>query len=149
MEATNKQIIIIVSVVVFLLIIAFWLTYRSGKKSESNNPSNIVITDDIVGTTTLSNDDKTELKGLAVMFYEDMDGINISWDIELFQKANLLSDTKLAALSNIFNAMYQVKTGQTFLQWLQGEFMANTPLNFSVASKRSILVSRLMGIGAS
>ena len=145
MKIGNKQIIIIVSVVVVLLIIAFYLTYSSGKKS--NKASSLEITDDIVGTTILSDEKKQELKALAISIHHDMDGANWNWEKNLYMSANLLSDSELNALSNIFNAMYEVNSQETFLQWLKDEkFFWN---DMSLQTEVNVLIKRMEGIGIS
>ena len=114
----KKQIIYIVIISILLLSIMFYYFYKLGKKS---NPSNTKIGKDEAGTTELTDAEIEELKQLAIALHNDMDGMNWNWDKALYKKVSTFSDTKLVALSNIFNTLYESESGETFVSWLKNE----------------------------
>lgn len=143
---TNKQIIIIVSIVVVILLVAFYLTYRAGKKM--TDPNKVKIGSDEAGTTALTQQEVDSLKALALSIHSDMDGLNWKgWNNSLYEKAGLLSDTELVALSNIFNTLYENESGQTFLQWLNAENFSYGSVEFGIQIES--LKARLVNLGIS
>ncbi len=144
MNLSNKQILIIVSVVVVILALILWYTYSAGKKSQAS--SSAKAPSDVIGTP-LTEEREQFLDGLAQSLHYDMQGINMTWDNSLYDQASMLGNNELVALSNIFNYQYQAESGETFLQWLQGENFSWD--DFGLASSVQILKDRLVELGVS
>jgi len=141
----DKQTIIIIAVAVVVLIIAAYLLYRAGKKSADS--SKVKPKKDKVGAGNLTDEEYDDINSLAVNLFNDMDGGNWSWEETYYERAVELSDEELAVLNNVFNEKYESDSGQTFLQWLQGEqFWWN---DYALQQKVTVLINRLVGIGAS
>jgi len=141
---TNKQLVIIVSIVIVIIALILFFTYRAGKKS--GDTSNVNPPNDVIGTP-LTEDEKNYLNGLAVSLYNDMDGINMTWNNDLYSAVALLSDSHLVALSNIFNYKYQSNSGETFLQWLENENFSWD--SYSLATNITTVKNRLRNLGVS
>lgn len=117
MNFTQKQIIVIVSIIIIIVIIAFYMTYKAGQ--DTSKPSTTKIPKKITGD--LTDEEVENLRSLAINLFNDMDGINIGWDGNLYNKVNLLDNRKLVGLSNIYNYIYENQTGETLLQWFKNE----------------------------
>ena len=144
MNLSNKQIIILVSVVVLVIIIVLYMTYRAGKKASSTSQAKAP--SDVVGTS-LTDEEAQYLDALAVSLYNDMNGVNWNWNGNIYDEVSLLSDSKLVALSNIFNFKFEKDSGETLLQWLENEsFNWNS---FSLDTKVQTIKNRLRNLGVS
>lgn len=140
----DKKTIIILAVALIVLIIAAYLLYRAGKRS--GDSSKVKPPKDDVGGGNLTNQEYDDINALSVNLFNDMDGANWSWEETYYERAVELSDEELAVLNNVFNEKYENDSGQTFLQWLQGEqFWWN---DFALQQKVNVLINRLVGIGA-
>ena len=126
----NKRALIIVSVSILVFIIILVIVYYMGKRAKQK-ASQTKVGSDEAGTTVLTQAEIDKLKALAIALHNDMDGINFSYQDDLYEKMNLLSDTQLVALSNIFNVMYESESGETFLQWFDGEYWKQEGILFS------------------
>lgn len=140
----NKKVLIISIVVTIVFLLVLYFVYQSGVNSKA---SNVTITEDVAGTQ-LSNNDKQYLKGLAINLLNDFDGLNITGHSDsLLNDTSLLSDSKLVALSNIFNEMYESETEETFLQWIKNENFNWD--SFTNQTKADTIISRLTSLGVS
>jgi hypothetical protein len=102
--------------------------YKSGKKA-GTKPHGIKVPDDVIGSE-LTDEEKQQLKALAENIHDDMDGLNWSGHNDtLYEQVANLSDTKLVALSNLFNHYYEVESGETFRQWLNSESFPDLTLS--------------------
>jgi len=142
----NKRVLIIVSVSALVLIILLVVVYFMGKRAKQK-ASQTKVGNDEAGTTALTQAEIDKLKALAIALHNDMDGINFSYQDDLYEKMNLLSDTELVALSNIFNVMYEGESGETFLQWFDGEFWKQEGIIF--AEFINDLKRRMVNLGIS
>ena len=143
----DKKTLIIIAVVLITLLIAFIVVYNLGKKDD---PSKVKAGNDEAGTTNLTQQELDYLNGLAINLHDDMEGLNVTgWETEYYEEASLLSDTKLVALSNIYNFKYESNSGETFLQWLQGEQFGFVYGDFGLKSTIQTMINRLVNLGVS
>lgn len=141
----DRKLIIIIAVALVVLVLGAYLLYRAGKRSADS--SKVKPPKDDVGAGNLTDEKYDEINSLAVNLFNDMDGANWNWEEIYYERAVELSDEELAVLNNVFNEKYESDSGQTFLQWLQGEqFWWN---DYALQQKVTVLISRLVGIGAS
>lgn len=141
----NKKILILVSVVVLAIILILYFTYRAGKRA--SDLTNVKPPPDVVGTP-LTEEETNYLDALAINLYNDMNGMNfIGWNSDLYNSVSLLSDSKLVALSNIYNFKFQQESGQSFLQWLENESFSWD--SFSMDTTINTIKNRLRGLGVS
>jgi hypothetical protein len=111
----NKLIIIIVILIVVVLVV--WGIYKYGKSKTEPNLKDVPKS----VTGNLTENEVEELGALAKNLHSDMDDFSMTNNEKLYYQASILTDRKLIGLSNIFNSMYEVSSGQTLLQWLQNE----------------------------
>jgi hypothetical protein len=120
------------------------MTYRAGKKASSTSQAKAP--SDVIGTS-LTEEEEQYLDALAVSLYNDMSGVNWNWNGNIYDEVSLLSDSKLVALSNIFNFKFEKDSGETLLQWLENEnFNWNS---FSLDTKVQTIKNRLRNLGVS
>ena len=141
--ATPKAIVIVIAIVIILLIISFYLTYRSGKSSGTES-STVKPPKAITGE--LPQETVEDLDGLAHNLYNDMDGVNIMYDDDLYNRVKLLSDTELVVLSNIFNNAYQ-EGSETFIIWLDSQWFWN--YSASLQTTVNDIIDRLQNLNVS
>lgn len=117
----DSRTIKIIALVVIVLIIILIIVYYMGKRSKQE-ASKVKVGSDEAGTTELTQAEIDKLRALAIAVHNDFDGWNITgWQDDLYDQMQLLSDTELVAMTNIFNVLYEQDSGQTFLQWWDGE----------------------------
>lgn len=103
---------VIIIVGLILLGVYFW-----GRSSKDNPNTNKVPKEN----KELTEEQNERLKSLAQLMHKDMDGINLSWDEDLYRTALNLPNSELVALYNWFNSMYEVGSGETLIDWLKSE----------------------------
>jgi hypothetical protein len=130
MKITKVHIYIAIGILLFLVALGYYF-YRQGKKGitiqalpfdQPTNPS--------TGATQGAPTNDNQIKVLAGSLYSDMEGFNYGGhDYAPYNEAITLSDTDLVKLYNVFNTLYQVKSGQTLKQWIESEnyYYADVP----------------------
>jgi len=141
---SNKQIIILVSVVIIIIVLVLYFTYRAGKNASGTSTANTP--PDVVGTP-LTDEEAQYLNALAVSLYNDMNGVNWNWENNIYDEVSLLSDSKLVALSNIFNFKFEKDSGETLLQWLENENFNWD--DYSLGTNVQTIKNRLRNLGVS
>ena len=121
-----------------LLIIIYKAIKKSGAKAHQ-----VGLPSDIVGQE-LTQEEIDYLRAFAENLHQDIFEIWGVRDTELYQELSLLSDTKLVALSNIYNAMYEKDDEETFYVALDNEVFA-----FSTSTKVDTVLKRLRDLGVS
>lgn len=144
----DKKMMIIVVIVVVILAISFYFAYSSGRLS-GRNASSVDIPKGFTGD--LTDAQRSKIQNLGVSLYNDMNGANLSWQTPLYDSIMALPDNELLALNNSFNFMYEVESGETFLQWLGNEnFDYGMQLDaLELDGKVKAIISRLIFLGAS
>ena len=113
--------------------------YYTGKRKGAGTPPQLVVPQDNNG----NNIAPVVISQTAIALYDDMNGINFlgMHDANLYEAVNLFSNTDLVNLYNDFNTRYFSESGYTLVQWIDGEYYANT--DFAAA-----INSRLKSLGA-
>lgn len=122
MDKQTKKWLIVAGIILVLLIAFGIYWYKRGKKTTSIAP----IIKDNPGSTAADNNpagvSDTDIKFLATNLHTDMSGSNF-WghNDDYFQHLLELSDTDFERVYNAFNTEYQAESGQTLIQWVDGE----------------------------
>ena len=89
-----------------------------------------------INAPDLSETEKQTAKRLAVAAHEDMSGIVLSRDMELWREIVGLPDQMVAAVYNYFNALYYAEQDGTMYQWIMDEWGWVDPLG--IASRNQV-----------
>lgn len=109
---------IVVGLVILLII---YIIYRQGKKSgELGKVKNTDIPIDVYnGGNVLV--DGAKIREMSTLLHDDMKGVNVFWNDDLFQNLAKLSDSELVALDNDFNERYYNEGEGTFKEWINSQ----------------------------
>ena len=135
MKLTPKQIGIIAAIVVVIFIAIGIYFYLKGKKTttiaplptdqpDPNQPNNA----NGVGAGMISQ--------IADSLYNDMKGWNwLGHDATPYKQLDSLSDTDFVAVYNDFNTKHQSESGETLVQWINGEQYAFADVQNSIRDR--------------
>ena len=134
----NKKTLTIIAIIIVVLFIALYIAYRSGKFSSTNTKP--------PKTGDLTPEEVAILEALSQKLYEDMSGLNRTWNHNLYEQVSLLDDEELVVLSNIFNSKFEKESGETFFEWLDSENFSWD--SFSLETVTDTIKNRLINLGA-
>ena len=145
---SKTQIYLIIAGVALLIVIIIGIViYRSGKKSglvagaiNLSSPVN----DNPNGAVTGPQASVAELKTLAQTIHDDMDGGNLTHNIDAWNRVLVLSDSDFIKLYNEFDFDFQKESGQTLRGWIESETSYYVPfLGTQWGSTKDALLARM------
>ncbi len=119
-KQTQKYLIIGAIVFVVLISVGVWF-YRKGKKQTTiqkvpnDNPTGS-------GPNNPYTVGSPNITQLVQDLHSDMSGLNLfNNDASVYTRLMTLSDTDFVNVYNTFNSKYQIPSGQTLKEWIEGE----------------------------
>lgn len=140
-KLTDKQKLITLGIFILIVAVIFFLVYRAGKKKGGINISNPIIDNPDDTNNQGEQLSETEIQQLASDVYNDMDGLNLSHDSDIWNRVLAMSDTDFVRLNNAFNTKFQKDSDESFYSWVKNE-SSITALGFSWPDVQQILLKK-------
>lgn len=121
-SATSNMKWILIGLGVLLLLgigIAVYFYFQGKKKGQSQ--ANINVSSPLNPDGTAPAASESEISNLVTQLHDDMEGINYTHDETIWNNFLSLSDSDIIKVNNKFNAVYQLDSGESFVDWVDDE----------------------------